>query len=115
MKQILTFLVLLFGYMLCGAQTTRVQVGDLYYNLSGATASVTTSDVVPRDCRTLCPSKYIKETYVIPSSISYNGLEYEVVAIDDWAFAGFRNDNYANPTVQGAIGSTARKSFCLQQ
>lgn len=115
MKQILTFLVLLFGYMLCGAQTTRVQVGDLYYNLSGATASVTTSDVVPRDCRTLCPSKYIKETYVIPSSISYNGLEYEVVAIDDWAFAGFRNDNYANPTVRGQLDQLQGKSFCLQQ
>ncbi len=111
MKQFLTFFVLLFGYMLCGAQTTRVQVGDLYYNLSGATASVTTSDVVPAgrwdDGRG--PSKYTKETYIIPSYITYEGLEYEVVAIDDWAFSGFRQDAYGYATVSKATGSTARE------
>lgn len=111
MKQFLIFLVLLFGNMLCGAQTTRVQVGDLYYNLSGATASVTTSDVVPsgRWDGGRGPSKYTNETYIIPSYITYKGLEYEVVAIDDWAFSGFRRDAYGYATVSNATGSTAKE------
>lgn len=93
--------------MLGLAQTTRVKVGDLYYNLSGATASVTTSDVIPSTCRASYPSKYTKDIYVIPAYITYEGLEYEVVSIDRWAFAGFRADLYASPIVQGATGSTA--------
>ena len=107
MKHFFLFIVLAFSCMLGLAQTTRVKVGDLYYNLSGATASVTTSDVIPSDCRSVYPSKYTKDIYVIPAYITYEGLEYEVVSIDRWAFAGFRNDLYASPKVQGATGSTA--------
>lgn len=107
MKHFFLFIVLAFSCMLGLAQTTRVKVGDLYYNLSGATASVTTSDVIPSDCRSIYPSKYTKDIYVIPAYITYEGLEYEVVSIDRWAFAGFRNDLYASPKVQGATGSTA--------
>lgn len=107
MKTINTFIAIVCSCMLGYAQTTRVQVGDLFYNLSGATASVTTSDKIPTDCRVPYPSKYTKDIYIIPSHISYGGLEYEVVAIDKWAFAGFRNNN-ARPIVQGATGSKAR-------
>lgn len=109
MKQLVTFLLLMSCFVVSSAQTTRVKIGDLYYNLSGATASVTTSDVVPIDCREPVPSKYTNATYIIPSHIEYNGLEYEVVAIDDWAFSGFTNDLYACPTVKNAKGSTAKE------
>lgn len=88
------------------AKPIRVQVGDLFYEISGTNASVTTSDVIPISCRNLYPSKYTKDIYIIPSHITYNGLEYEVTEIGRWAFAGFRNSN-AEPVVRGATGSTA--------
>lgn len=104
-------IVIIFSQIHGYAQTKRVQVGDLYYNLSGATATVTTSDIVPsgRWSDGRGPSKYTKETYIIPSVIECDGLEYEVVAIDDWAFAGFKKDAYGYATVVNAIGSAAKK------
>lgn len=101
-------IVIIFSHIHSYAQTTRVRVGDLFYDISGSTASVTTSDVIPNDCRTTYPSKYTKDIYVIPSHITYEGLEYEVTEIGKWAFAGFRNDLYAQPKVEGATGSTAQ-------
>ena len=112
-NRIMRTLLILFTFIcsqtLCWSQTTRVKVGDLYYNLSGSTAAVTTSDIIPIDCRTVVPSKYTNDRYVIPAHIQYEGLDYEVTAIDKWAFAGFRNDAYASPTVHGATGSTAKE------
>ncbi|MDE6794902.1 MAG: leucine-rich repeat protein, partial [Muribaculaceae bacterium] len=111
MKQFIALITIVYSCILCNAQTTRVLVGDLYYNLSGATASVTTSEVIPsgRWSDGRGPSKYTKETYIIPSYITYEGFEYEVVAIDKWAFAGFREDAYGYATVEKAKGSTAKK------
>lgn len=108
MKKSAIFIAIVYSCVLGYAQTTRVQVGDLFYNLSDGTASVTTSDKIPSDCRYSYPSKYIKDFYVIPSQITYEGQEYEVVAIDDWAFAGFTSDLYASPTVRHAKGSKAQ-------
>ena len=109
MKQLVTFFLLMSCFVVSSAQTTRVKIGDLYYNLSGATASVTTSDVIPTHCGSSFPSKYTKDTYIIPSYIEYEGLEYEVVAIDDWAFSGFTNDLYGCAIVRNATGSTAKE------
>ena len=57
---------------------TRVKVGDLYYDLSGAYASVASSRPVPRDCRGSEASLYTNESYIVPSTITYDGLEYTV-------------------------------------
>lgn len=90
---------------------TRVKVGDLYYDLSGAYASVASSRPVPRDCRGSEPSLYTNESYIVPSTITYDGLEYTVTEIGYAAFAGWTNDLYANPEFDSsyAIGSTAKK------
>ena len=90
---------------------TRVKVGDLYYDLSGAYASVASSRPVPRDCRGSEASLYTNESYIVPSTITYDGLEYTVTEIGYAAFAGWTNDLYANPKFDSsyAIGSTAKK------
>lgn len=88
------------------SQTKRVQVGDLYYNLSGMTASVAPSDEITK--WGAGPSKYTKEVYLIPPHITYDGLEYEVIGIDKWAFSGYRRDMNGYLTIQGAIGSPAK-------
>lgn len=90
---------------------TRVKVGDLYYDLSGAYASVASSRPVPRDCRGSEASLYTNESYIVPSTITYDGLEYTVTEIGYAAFAGWTSDLYANPMFDSsyAIGSTAKK------
>lgn len=100
--------------MLCSAITTRVKVGDLYYNLSGSNATVTLSDPLPTDDNRYygdCPSKYTNDVYVIPSHITYNGLDFEVVEIDAMAFSGFRGYVWGSYKADyiGATGSTASK------
>lgn len=62
---------------------TKVQIGDLFYNLSGANASVASNANSWSDC-----SDYTNASYIIPSTISYNGLDYSVNAIGDRAFMG---------------------------
>lgn len=59
-----------------------VKVGDLYYNLYGAEAYVTSTN----------GSIYNADSYTIPSTITYNGLSYTVTQIENYAFGS----NYAN-------------------
>lgn len=88
---------------------TRVKIGDLYYNLMGNKASVAPSEVIPDDVRTGHPSLYQKDEYIIPDKVTYNGLDFSVTSIEDYAFCGFKNDLYANAVFDNAVGSTARK------
>jgi len=63
---------------------TRVQIGDLYYNLSGISASV-----VDDPYASLGESTYINEEYVIPETITYNNYSYSVTEISAYAFSHF--------------------------
>lgn len=112
MKKYIYFLVTLLLVVICtnvNAQT-RVQIGDLYYELIGANASVASSRPIPLDCRSPQASLYTKETYIIPSTVTYNGLDYTVTEIGEAAFAGWANMN-ASPYFDSsyAIGSKAKK------
>jgi len=61
---------------------TRVRIGgDLCYELTGTTASVTYD-------RFNDLSTYRDSSYIIPSMVSYNGLDYVVNKIGDKAFTG---------------------------
>lgn len=77
---------------------TRVKIGDLYYNLSGTSASVAPSG---ND-----PSSYTNESYIIPPTVSYNGLDYNVDKIDRFAFAGYIWTSWSSSS--SYEGSTAR-------
>ena len=83
---------------------TRVQIGDLYYNLSGMSAYVTyavyTSSSIAGSGYYV--SVYKNDTYVIPQVITYNELEYEVVGLGDYAFAGFSQNS---PETSGSTTS----------
>ncbi|MCM1071862.1 MAG: leucine-rich repeat protein [[Clostridium] fimetarium] len=107
MKQFLIFLAILCGYMLCGAQTRTVTVGDLKYSLIGATAWVVPNDDYGNSTEGDFPSKYTKETYVIPSYITYDDMEYEVTRIDEYAFSGRTAES--SYSYQGATGSPAKE------
>ena len=66
---------------------TIVNIEGLYYSLSGTTASVTYVNTTS--------SIYTNDSYIIPSTISYGGLDYTVDKIGDYAFAPMRgNDIY---------------------
>lgn len=112
MKKRICFIITLFLLVMwtnANAQT-RVQIGDLYYELSGAYASVASSRPIPIDCRSPQASLYTKETYIIPSVVTYNGMDYTVTEIGEAAFAGWANMN-ASPYFDSiyAIGSKAKK------
>ena len=62
MKKRICFIITLFLLVMwtnANAQT-RVQIGDLYYELSGAYASVASSRPIPIDCRSPQASLYTK-------------------------------------------------------
>ncbi len=88
MKQVK--MILLFITALCVQNSiwaqTKVKIGDLYYELHGSYASVvrhTTNN----------NSIYTLDKYIIPSRVEYNGLEYTVNTIDEYAFTGRYNDS----------------------
>lgn len=111
MKKYINFLVTILLVICTNVNAqTRVQIGDLYYELSGANASVASSRPIPIDCRSPQASLYTKETYIIPSTVTYNGLDYTVTEIGEAAFAGWANMN-ASPYFDSsyAIGSKAKK------
>ena len=111
MKNFLFLFALSIIIVLSANAQTRVQIGDLYYDLSGAYASVASSRPVPRDCRSQQASLYTNDSYIVPSTVTYDGLEYTVTEIGYAAFAGWSNDLYAQPKFDSsnAIGSMAKK------
>ncbi|MBR4925987.1 MAG: leucine-rich repeat protein [Prevotella sp.] len=76
-KIILLLLAFTLAHNCLAQERIQVQVGNLYYWISGISASVAPSS---------SNSYYIEETYTIPSSISYNDYNYTVNAIGDYAF-----------------------------
>lgn len=83
----------------CICSQTKVQIGDLYYMLSGNQASVASSIDLQH---WILDSNYKQDSYVIPAVITYNGYDYEVSSLDNYAFAGNgydRNGSTANSII----------------
>lgn len=91
MKQIkmIMLVIALLNFLSISRAQMRVQIGDLYYNISGVTASVTynRSYCTEDDYTIVYMSNYRKSEYNIPSSINYNGYDYTVTSIEEGAFA----------------------------
>lgn len=76
---------------------TRVQIGDLYYELLGDEASVASNSE-----GWLSSSDYSLQKYTIPACIEYNGMIFNVTSIQYGAFAGNQPGSS-----NGGDGSTA--------
>ena len=75
---------------------TKVNINNLYYNLSGNEAEVTYSNRYSSSHE----SAYKNETYTIPSDVEYNNLLFTVTAIGDYAFS---YPNYGYGTTASSI------------
>lgn len=93
---LVTLLVGVFNHS-WGAHTP-VQIGNLYYILSGTSASVTYINKTGG-------SVYTDNSYIIPPVVSYGGLDYTVDKIGDYAFAPmYGNDiNYGRSSSNASI------------
>ena len=101
MKKRLTLLLLLaFCHYRVFAQTKEL-IGDLYYNLSGISASVASNF-------SSTGSGYTNKSYVVPSSVSFKGLEYIVNSIDNRAFAGYNSSRDGCTASSITLSSTVR-------
>ena len=83
---------IVIGLLLCvsipmWSEDTKVKVGDLYYTLNGAYASVAMNCI---DIN----SSYTNDSYTVPSEITYQGQKYIVNALDMYAFSS--NWGYAS-------------------
>ncbi len=100
MKKIFALLAALAMTMMCaGAMAERVEVGGLWYELSGATATVdkyTTGD------------KY-NGAIVIPAEIEHNGRTYKVTSIAVEAF--WDCDGLTSVTIPGSVTSIGNRAF----
>lgn len=75
----------LIGLFLCvntpmWSEDTKVKVGDLYYTLNGAYASVAMNCIDKI-------SSYTNESYTVPSEITYQGQKYMVNSLGMYAFS----------------------------
>ena len=75
---------------------TRVQIGDLYYNLSGEEAEV---------YGTISGDE--KDKYIIPSEVEYNGLTFTVTSIGYNAFRGSGASSIVLPNTINKVYSGA--------
>lgn len=107
MKKIIIMTFCFFASFLVHAQL-KVQIGDLYYLLSGVEASVTYDRKVGG--YNLETSNYNNTEYVIPSSVSYNGYDYKVTKIDEGAFASAYDSKQKTYTYSNANNI---KRICL--
>ena len=99
MKQVnfLKLIILLIGMPISIYAQQKVQIGDLYYNLSGVSAAVTSS-------------YYRNSSYIIPESVTYNGLDFIVNRIDNNAFRESSANKIILPNTIKTIGSAAFRS-----
>lgn len=85
MRQVKMMLMVLIFFSNCGWAQTNVQIGELYYSISGTSATVIRPNMEDND--------YTNDTYIIPSSITYNGYDYVVNKIGKSAFGGGYNSD----------------------
>lgn len=98
MKQILILLTLVAANIVSFVTAqTKVQIGDLYYNLSGDEA-----EVASNYSGWLAPSLYKNNKYIIPAYIEYNEMIFNVISIGEGAFSGCEPSDG-----NGGNGSTA--------
>ncbi len=83
MRQVKMMLMALIIISNCGWAQTNVQIGELYYSISGTSATVIRPNIGNNN--------YTNDTYIIPSSITYNGYDYVVNKIGRSAFGGAYN------------------------
>ena len=92
MKKIVSLIVLILTFSQHVHSQTKI--GDLYYTFSGENATV-----VSEDASAWGGLGYQNETYNIPSTVTYNGLNFTVTAIGNYAFGGhpdsYRGKDYA--------------------
>ena len=93
MKKIVSLIVLILTFSQHVHSQTKI--GDLYYTFSGENATV-----VSEDASAWGGLGYQNETYNIPSTVTYNGLNFTVTAIGNYAFGGhpdsYRGKDYAS-------------------
>lgn len=77
---------------------TVVKVGDLYYKINGIYATVVFHQQEGSN-----NSSYTNDSYIVPSEISYDGQNYIVSSLGNYAFS---TPNHGQPN---AVGSTASK------
>ena len=100
--------LVVFAFFLLSQNTLaqqKVKIGKLYYNLSGAVASVTCSQPQGGGAYAGGASLYEDSYYEVPPEVNYNGLKYTVISLDRNAFAGYR----VGYSVESQIGSLATK------
>ena len=112
MRKILFILLCVFS--VSSFAQIRVQVDDLYYNISGNKATVTSNRIYysENDYSEIYRSTYRNPEYNIPSYINYNGYDYPVVAIEEGAFANLElvkatgEKKYSNRLLTPALNIT---------
>lgn len=83
MKRIYLLWVMLVASALSSVTAqTRVQIGDLYYNLEGNEASVASNED-----DAFYASSYNNNKYIIPSTIEYKGMIFAVTSVGKYAFS----------------------------
>ena len=82
-KKYFTLLALLICTSIGASAQTKVKIEDLYYNLSGESASVAQNSYSSGN------SLYTANSYIIPETVTYNGLSFTVNKLDDYAFSTF--------------------------
>lgn len=105
------FPLLMIAWSLAINAQQRVRIGDLFYNLAGATASVAASG-----SGGVFTCNYNNSQYIIPSSVQYNGLDYTVVEIGLRAFASFyetdKGSSSSSIVIPNTIETIQERAFC---
>ena len=90
-------LLIAFAITFTNNSFAQVQIGDLYYYLSGTSASVAFKGY----------GFYNKDAYTIPSTVNYNGLDYNVTEIGQLAFNACPPSYIALPNTLKKLGRGA--------
>lgn len=91
--KLLKSLLIVFSITFYTKCLAQVKIGDLYYDLSGNTATVAQYASNWRD------SYYTNEEYIIPETVNYKDNEYTVTEIGRKAFAGYSGGSIAKKIV----------------
>lgn len=97
-------LLLMAMYNYGSIAQTKIRIGDLYYNLSGVSASVVSCYI---------SRQYYIYSYTVPTKVNYNEMDFTVTEIADKAFAN-ENSNYS-PTDNSNIATSISLSSTVKK